>query len=290
MTDLLEIVPLDAPLGAEVRGLDHRQPLDDVVRRQLADALDEHLALLFHSEEPASDAEVERFCQSFGPLRPTLADRSRLPGHPGINRVSNRDAGGVQGTGGNGTVTWHSDLSFTPPLIEFLYLDAIELPSEGGDTKWVNLCDAYDALDPATKALIADLGVTYRLRDGLDFSAYFRASEPERLVDQTRISLVQVNPRTGRRSVWPNIGPDFAAGVDGLPDDESSDLLAALFAHCTEERFQYRHRWRVGDAALWLNTQTLHEREAFPAADTRVLRHVNILGVADPFQVGSETT
>ena len=39
MTDLLEIVPLDAPLGAEVRGLDHRQPLDDVVRRQLADAL-----------------------------------------------------------------------------------------------------------------------------------------------------------------------------------------------------------------------------------------------------------
>jgi taurine dioxygenase len=57
-----------------------------------------------------------------------------------------------------------------------------------------------------------------------------------------------------------------------------------LFEHCTQDRFVYRHEWQVGDACLWINTQTMHEREAFPDDQERVLRHVSILGVADPLQ------
>ena len=57
-----------------------------------------------------------------------------------------------------------------------------------------------------------------------------------------------------------------------------------LYAHCTAREFVYRHAWRVGDACLWINTQTMHDREAFPDDQERVLRHVNILGVADPLQ------
>ena len=78
-----------------------------------------------NGDHPPTDAQVVAFCSSFGTLKPSLADKSHLPGFPGINRVSNRDAEGVQGTGGNGCVTWHSDLSFTAPLIEMLWLDAI---------------------------------------------------------------------------------------------------------------------------------------------------------------------
>ena len=188
------------------------------------------------------------------------------------------------GTGGSDVVTWHSDLSFTPPLIEFLYLDALELPATGGDTKWLNLVAAHDDLTDETKQRIADLTVRYRLRDGLDFNNYFKASDGESLRDETEISLVQTNPRTGRKSVWPNIGPDFAAHVVGLSDDDSALLLKELYEHCTQEKFVYRHHWRVGDSALWINTQTMHEREPFPADQVRVLRHVNILGVADPHQ------
>ncbi len=280
----ITITPLDAPLGAEVRGIDFAQPLDQPAIARLKAAVDEHLALVFHNDEPPTHADIDRFCRSFGPLRPTLADKSRLPGFPGINLVSNHDVDGVVGTGGSGIVTWHSDLSFTPPLIEMLFLDALELPTEGGDTKWVNLVAAYEDLPAATKARIDDLGVRYRLRDGLDFSSYFKATNPDALFDETEISLVQTNPRNGRKSVWPNTGPDFAVQVVGMSPEESTALMAELFAHCTQERFVYRHRWRVGDAALWLNTQTMHEREAFPADQGRVLRHVNILGVADPRQ------
>lgn len=284
----LQITSLDAPLGAAVVGHDFSTPPDADTVARLRAAIDEHLVLLFRNgDHPPSNQQVIEFCESFGPLRPTLADRSRLPGYPGINRVSNRDADGVQGTGGHGIVTWHSDLSFTPPLIEFLWLDALRIPTGGGATKWTNLCAAYDALDDATKAHIDDLGVRYRLRDGLDFTSYFKASDPDSLFVDTEISLVQRNPRTGRKSVWPNTGPDFTVEVVGLTAGESATLLRDLYEHCTQPRFVYTHEWRTGDACLWINTQTMHEREAFDDREERVLRHVNILGVADPRQRSS---
>jgi taurine dioxygenase len=281
----LAIAPLDAPLGAEVTGYDFDVPLDPSTRDRLLTAIDDHLLLVFRNRDLPREQQVVDFCEAFGPLKPTLADRSRLPGYPGINRVSNRDADGVQGTGGAGIVTFHSDLSFSPPLIEFIYLDAVHVTDEGGDTKWTNLVAAYDALDDTMKARVEGLGVRYRLRDGLDFDEYFKASDALNLADNTEISLVQVNPRTGRKGLWPNTGPDFAAEVDGLSPDDGAALLAELFAHCTEDRFVYRHEWRAGDACLWINTQTMHEREAFPDDQERVLRHVSILGVTDPFQL-----
>src|SRR4051812_48026813 len=104
------ITPLDAPLGALVEGFDHQEPISDATRDRLVAAMDEHLVLLFRNgAHPPTNQQVVDLCTRFGPLRPTLADRSRLPDHPGINRVSNRDADGVTGTGGHGVVTWHSD-------------------------------------------------------------------------------------------------------------------------------------------------------------------------------------
>ena len=284
----LRFTPLDAPLGALVEGFDVAEPITPEVRDAFVAAIDEHLMLLFRNgDAPPSNQQVVDLCSAVGPLRPTLADKSRLPGHPGINRVSNRDDHGVVGTGGHGTVTWHSDLSFQPPLIEFLYLDALSIPGHGGDTSWTNLCAAYDALPATMRDRIEGLGVRYRLRDGLDFSSYFKASDPASLFEDTEISLVQTNPRNGRRGVWPNTGPDFAAEVQGMSPADGTRLLAELFAHCTRDEFVYRHVWRRGDACLWLNTHTMHQRESFPDTDVRVLRHVNILGRSDPRQTVS---
>lgn len=284
----LRCTPLDAPLGAMVEGFDFAAPVTPATSAALVAAIDEHLVLVFRNgDAPPTNQQVVDVCTAVGPLRPTLADKSRIPGFPGINRVSNRDDAGVVGTGGHGIVTWHSDLSFQPPLIEFLYLDALSIPGRGGDTSWTNLCAAYDALPVARRAQIDHLGVRYRLRDGLDFSSYFKASDPASLFQDTEISLVQTNPRNRRRAVWPNTGPDFAVEVQGMSKEDGTQLLAELFAHCTRDEFTYRHKWRTGDACLWLNTHTMHQRDSFPDTDVRVLRHVNILGRSDPRQTVS---
>ena len=79
----LTITPLDAPLGAEVTGFD----FDRAARRrrrviELLAAIDEHLLLVFRNDALPTEQQVVDFCESFGPLKPTLADRSRLPAIP----------------------------------------------------------------------------------------------------------------------------------------------------------------------------------------------------------------
>ena len=58
----------------------------------------------------------------------------------------------------------------------------------------------------------------------------------------TQVRLVQTNGRTGRKSVWPNAGPqsNHHAQIVGMDPDESRALLTELFEHCTDERFRYR--------------------------------------------------
>jgi taurine dioxygenase len=279
--------PLGAPLGAVVEGYDFATPPDADELAQLRAAVDEHLVVIFRNgDHRPSHAEVVRFCQAVGPLRPTLADRSRLPEFPVINLVSNVEVDGVVGTGGHGLVDWHSDLHFEPPLIELLFLDAVQLTSWGGRTCWTNLCAAYDALGADDRALIDDLAVHYRLRDDLDYDRYFRAGDGLDRRASTTVSLVQRNPRTGRPALWANVGPGlFHAEVVGMDPDESAELLQRLYRHCTQEAFVYRHEWAPGDACLWLNTQTMHLREPFPGDEVRVLRHLNILGTTDPHQL-----
>src|ERR1039458_7819797 len=235
----IEIVPLGSAMGVEVRGVDLSAPLDPAIADEILAAVDEHLLVVFRSGDhlPANE-EIVAFCRSFGPLRPTTADRSRLRDLPLINLVSNRVIDGVEGTGGCGLVDWHSDLHFEPPLVELLYLDAVALPVAGGDTRWTNLCAAYDALDDATKDLVDGLGVRYQLRGDLDFDGYLKASEAYDRHQSTTVSLVQRNPRTGRKSIWPNSGPGlFAARVVGMDQSGSDALLDRLYRHAPQPEF-----------------------------------------------------
>lgn len=285
---MITIRPADGRFGAHVDGVDRRVVPDPATRAELQAALDEHLVLFFHDEERPTDAQVVDFCRAFGPLRPSLADRSRLPEHPDINLVGNRERDGVQASGGAGALHYHSDLHHEPPLIEFIYLDALEVPDRGGDTHWVDLRAAYDALPASERARLDDLVVHYGLRKDLDFDTYFKASSDVLATrrQHTEVSLVQTNPRTGRKSLWANTGPqsNHAPHIVGMDADQSRALLLELFDHCTHERFRTTHAWRPGDACLWHNVQTLHGRDAFADGDVRMMRHVNILGVRDPHQ------
>ena len=289
MATVLTITATGSGFGAFVDGVDLTVPPDAQLKSELLAAIDEHLVLIMRNGLPTpTDAQVVAFCSAFGPLRPSLADKSRLPEHPAINLVANRAVGTVQGSGGSGPLHFHSDLHQEPPLIEFIYLDAVQVPGEGGATRWVDLRAGYDALSAERRAQIDSLSVQYSLRADLDLDTYFKASSSVLAArkNSTEVSLVQTNARTGRKSVWPNAGPqsNHRAQVVGMDPDQSDELLTDLFDHCTQERFLLRHRWQPGDACLWHNLQTLHGREAFPDDDARVMRHVNILGLTDPHQ------
>jgi taurine dioxygenase len=92
------------------------------------------------------------FSRRFGEIE-THAYAKGLPGHPEILPVIKEVKDRAANFGG----IWHSDVSFDekPPMGQILYV--LEVPGSGGDTIFVNMYRAYDALSDGMKALLNGL-------------------------------------------------------------------------------------------------------------------------------------
>ena len=64
------------------------------------------------------------------------------------------------------------------------------------------------------------------------------------------------HPLSGKEILYVNAG--FTHRINELPDAESKALLDSLYAHVADERFLYRHSWKVGDVLIWDNYSTQH--------------------------------
>ena len=66
--------------------------------------------------------------------------------------------------------------------------------------------------------------------------------------------------------------------INELERDESKAILAFLYSHMAQERFQVRHKWDVNDMAFWDNRACQH----FAASDyfphVRRMERVTIAG------------
>ena len=96
--------------------------------------------------------------------------------------------------------------------------------------------------------------------------------------------VVRTHPITGRKAIY--VDPAMVPLIEGLPEDESRDLLDELFNWIIRPEFVYRHQWKPGDAILWDNASTMHRRDAFDPASTRLMKRTTIRprpGLAVPF-------
>ena len=145
-----QITPLDAPLGAVITGLDASQKVIPEVILQLKQALRDYHILIFKNQN-LTDEQFLNFSFNFGSLFVPPDDVPVLASQPGVTPViipvSNVD-GGYTGTG---ELSFHSDHKWTPYPSSGSLLYALEVPSEGGDTSWLNLNLAYESLDKFTK-------------------------------------------------------------------------------------------------------------------------------------------
>ena len=98
---------------------------------------------------------------------------------------------------------------------------------------------------------------------------------PERGVSHAH-PVVRTHPATGRKSLYVN--RLMTHHIEGLPVDESRDLLQVLFETLERSEFVYEHRWQVGDVLLWDNRCTTHARRDFDPNERRWMRRVTIKG------------
>jgi taurine dioxygenase len=275
----IEVVPLSDALGAEIRGLDLTRDIDDATFAVVEKAWHDNLILLFREQALSEDDQV-RFARRFGALqgRPRPAAMRAESGevrHPEIMLVSNiRKDGKLIGSLPDGEMQFHSDMCYieTPAKGTFLY--AIEIPSAGGDTLFLNTYKAYESLPADIKAKIDGAnalnvflyGSTSREGNKPDFSVHPNYVHP----------MVRTHPDTRRKALF--INRLMTWSIEGMDEAESTALLDRLFDHMEKPEFIYGHKWRVGDLLLWDNRCTLHARTDFSDQERRLLRRVVIQG------------
>lgn len=276
----VEIVPLSPAVGAEVRGVSLATMTDEQAEI-VHQAWLKHLVLLFRDQD-IGDAEQIAFSARFGELDLAPLDqggRPAVPEHPEMTVISNVvEKGRAIGALGAGEAVWHIDMSYNqvPPLGSALY--AYEVPSSGGDTGFLNCYAAYETLPDGLKARIETLNLKH---DATLNSAGLQRTHLDAVTDVTTSPgaihpAYHVHPETGRRALY--LGRRRHGYVVGLPVEESEELLDALWAHATQEKFSWHHKWRVGDLVLWDNRCVMHRRDPFDGSERRVMHRTQIKG------------
>ncbi|MGF2033978.1 MAG: TauD/TfdA dioxygenase family protein [Nostoc sp. CmiVER01] len=275
----VKIRSINAPLGAIVTNLDASQAIAPEVILQLKQALRDRHILIF-KDQKLSDEQLLNFSLYFGALFVPSDETSVLASKPGetpvVIPISNVD-GGYTGTG---ELTFHSDHKWTPTPSSGSLLYALEIPTHGGDTYWLNTNLAYEALDEATKERIADLQlITYNpfLRDRNAPRSLYRLDKTIPLISPIfPHPLVRTHPESGKKHLYLDAATEVE--IVGLEPKEGSKLIEQLRQHLTQPKFYYKHKWSVGDIVYWDNQATLHYRQAFDPNERRVLKRVSLAG------------
>ncbi len=92
--------------------------------------------------------------------------------------------------------------------------------------------------------------------------------------------VVRTHPETGRKALF--VSEHFTTHIEGLPDDESRELLDALFAHSVRSEHLYRHVWAEHDLVFWDNRSLMHLAAGTPDHLRRKMYRTTIEGDA-PF-------
>ena len=208
-----------------------------------------------------------------------------MPDYPAMMVVGNTDEKDKNETIRNGTVLWHTDQSYEKIPASATMLHAIKVPQTGGRTQICNMVKAYEDLDDDTKMRLESLQVAHQYGRGKLRPEEFRASPIMTSEQQEKLPtfyhpLVMPHPITGLKALYAVGQTSYA--IKGMEDNEAIALLEQLKDHVLQEKYIYRHKYRVGDIAIWDTFQTLHSGEMIDVAtgesDARLMWRISVRG------------
>ena len=260
------IEPTGQVLGATVSGIDLSRAVSDRDFATILLALGRHGVLRFPAQRLEA-AALRDFSRRFGRIQATLTGRHHEPGMPEVgilsNILENGEPIGITDAGQD----WHTDMSYNETIGFLNVLYAVQVPRRDGQvlgaTAFVNTQAAYEDLAPEVKARLSDATATHdfnkfwenmRVRPG---SLRAPLSEEQRRRRPPSVHPVfLVHPISGRTVLYCN--PGYAIRINELDEAESDRVLATLFAHQLQPKYQYVHRWTEGDVLVWDHIGTLH--------------------------------
>ena len=255
----MEIHPFDAPLGAEITGINLAHNIDFSTVEALNEAWAEYIVLCIRNQT-LTPLEFLRVGRVFGEPFEQLYGQFNLPEFPDVGVLTHMD-GDTAGSGKRkirGT-SWHTDASYfeEPPAGTMLF--AVTVPSDGGDTDFMSTRAAYDALSDDMKKRIEGLNAVHVYESSRSPRKLIKRTEDqvEKFGEQFVHPIARTHPAHGKKSIYLN--PIRVETIDSMDDEEAATLIDDLHNHLFQPQFHYRHKWQVGDFLIWDNRQALHQ-------------------------------
>jgi taurine dioxygenase len=269
-------------IGAEIGGIDLREPLDDATCTALRRALVKFKVLFFRDQDitPAQHVSMAR---RFGELEVHPAFPHH-PDHPELVIIGRNDSKRGREN------LYHSDVSWREIPSMGSMLRCVQCPEVGGDTIWINMVAAYEGLPDDVKARIAGLKAVH------EFLPLFGIVVPEDQHDEMRKKfppavhpVVRTHPESGEKILYVNeafttyisnyghktadtyrFGFDFKAA--------EMDLLQYLFRQAQAPEYQVRLKWQPNTIAFWDNRSCQHYavQDYYPAV--RQMMRATVIG------------
>jgi taurine dioxygenase len=277
MAPSVRIEPMAGLIGAELHGVDLREPLDEQTFAAVHQALLDHHVIFFR-DQAITPAQQVAFGRRFGELHihPYIPN---LPEQPEVIQLRSKEDG--PGDMAYQSNTWHTDLTYEAEPPKASILRALKVPDAGGDTLWLNLCAAYEALSPPLREFVTGLTAVHNIVNSMpeDFlDQAWAAGQLERMRKTSPAvehPVVRTHPETGRRCLFVN--RNFTSHLKGFTRRESDGLLALLLEHIEQPEFQVRFRWRTNSIAMWDNRCTQH-RALVDYRSQRIMHRVTVAG------------
>jgi len=288
----ITVTPRHPALGAEIRGIDMRRPMDPETFKAVHDAWMKHLVVVF-PDQPITDQQHVAFTRHFG--EPEIFHQTSL--HLRSDRVreiflvSNVDENDRLMTPAepsqkqlSSSRQWHTDSSYrTTPSVGSL-LHGIEISRTGGITQFINMYMVYDELPDGLRREVEgrkarhDFGMLHKLVGNPPPTKEEAAAMPP-----AWHPLVRRHPVTGRKSLY--ISSIYNDAIEGLEEGASRRLIEELSDFAAQPKYMYRHEWEPHDVLMWDNRCTVHAVTPHDPKERRVMHRTTIVG-SEPVMAG----
>ncbi len=255
------VEPISGACGAEISGVDLRQPLDAETVAEIMTAFHQFLVLVFRDQDLTPD-EHKNFSRLFGEL-------TELPQAPTFNGDKEMQEVRREADEPVNVVPsfehFHTDSPFLPRPPKCIVMRALECPQWGGDTAFSNGFLLYENLSDGMRSLVDGLQIVYSGKEiwskneSLPPEKRLRLREDHGFAEDQLESVhpaVRVHPVTGRRSIFANTA--YFKRFVGWTEAESRAVLDYLQSLAQQLHYHCRVKWQKNTLIVWDNRFTLH--------------------------------
>ena len=246
---------LSEVLGLEIINLNLKDIIEDKDKTKLQKLFVENSVLVIRNQNLNAN-EFQKCAEVFGEVFKQHNSRFALKENPMVHYISNQEKfeNGKIYIPGEGFHTDHSN-DIEPPKATILL--AKDIPSFGGDTQFVNMNKLYESLPNDLRNKIVNLKAEHVYQSKHSKRKLMSLKNENKLIKKVIHPLIRTHPETRKKCLY--INPIRIENIINYTEQQTIDLLNQLMELVYSKKFEYRHKWQVGDFVIWDNRILMHK-------------------------------